>query len=101
MNDTEQIQSLITRLGIGKELATDFYNDGVAQVLDYTNRKKLVGNMPVYAKKLAIIAFNHNGTEGETERVEGGVTNGFEAGIPLSIRQSLAKYRRAVIGELP
>ncbi|QAS70259.1 hypothetical protein DLJ48_06855 [Oenococcus sicerae] len=100
MDNSAQIQSLVSRLGITADQATDYFIDGLAQVLDYTNRDKPIGNMAVYAKKLAIIAYNRNGTEGSTARIEGGVTEDFEAGIPLEIRHSLAKYRIANTGEL-
>lgn len=100
MNDAQQIAVLVTRLGISTELATDYYNDGVAEILDYTNRDKLVGNMAVYAKKLAIIAYNRDGIEGESARTEGGVSNTLELGIPLEIRHGLNKYRTAKVVDL-
>lgn len=98
MDDTTQIQALVARLNISLSLATDYYADAKALVLDYTNQSIMIGNMAVYAKKLAIIAYNRDGIEGESQRTEGGVTNTLELGIPLDIRQALAKYRTASLG---
>ncbi len=100
MDDTTQIQALVARLNISTEIATDYYNDGKAQILDYTGQANLTGNMAVYAKKLAIIAYNRDGIEGESQRTEGGVTNTLELGVPLDIRQALAKYRTAKVENL-
>ena len=98
---SEMISSLITRLAIdNNELVTDLIKEAVAQVLDYTGQKQLVGNMDIYVKKLAIINYNRLGLEGETQRSEGGVTNYLETGIPKDIRLGLNRYRIARVTRL-
>ena len=98
---SEIISSLSTRLAIdNNELVTDLIKEAVAQVLDYTGQKKLVGNMDIYVKKLAVINYNRMGIEGETQRTEGGVTNYLEVGIPKDIRLGLNHYRIAKVTRL-
>lgn len=98
---SEIISSLSTRLAIdNNELVTDLIKEAVAQVLDYTGQKQLVGNMDIYVKKLAIINYNRLGLEGETQRAEGGVTNYLETGIPKDIRLGLNRYRIARVTRL-
>ena len=98
---SEMISSLSTRLAIdNNELVTDLIKEAVAQVLDYTGQKQLVGNMDIYDKKLAIINYNRLGLEGETQRSEGGVTNYLETGIPKDIRLGLNRYRIARVTRL-
>ena len=83
----EMGSSLSTRLQVSdNDLVTDLIKEAIAQVLDYTGQKKLVGNMDIYVKKLAVINYNRLGIEGETQRTEGGVTNYIETGIPKDIR---------------
>lgn len=98
---SEIISSLSTRLAIdNNELVTDLIKEAVAQVLDYTGQKKLVGSMDIYVKKLAVINYNRLGIEGETQRSEGGITNYLETGIPKDIRQGLNRYRIAKVRKL-
>lgn len=82
------------------DLVTDLVEEAIAQVLDYTNQPNLVGNLDVYVKRLAIINYNRLGLEGETQRVEGGVTNYLETGIPKDLRQGLNRYRIAKVTKL-
>lgn len=97
----ELVSSLTTRLQISdSELAIDLIKEAIAQVLDYTGQKKLVGNMDIYVKKLAVINYNRLGVEGETQRTEGGVTNYLEIGIPKDIRLGLNRYRIAKVTRL-
>lgn len=92
------VKALAKRLNADDtDILSDIYNDAIAQVLDYTNQPKLVGNMYVYAKQLAIILYNRQGNEGESSRSEGGVSASFETGMPASIKEGLAKYRRAKV----
>jgi hypothetical protein len=97
----ELVSSLSTRLQISdNDLVTDLIKEAIAQVLDYTGQKKLVGNMDIYVKKLATINYNRLGIEGETQRTEGGVTNYLEVGIPKDIRLGLNHYRIAKVTRL-
>ncbi len=97
----EMVSSLSTRLQVSdNDLVTDLIKEAIAQVLDYTSQKKLVGNMDIYVKKLAVINYNRLGIEGETQRTEGGVTNYIETGIPKDIRLGLNHYRIAKVTRL-
>lgn len=97
----EMVSSVSARLRVAdNELINDLIKEAEAQVLDYTGQKKLIGNMDVYVKKLAIISYNRLGLEGETQRSEGGVTNYLETGIPKDIRQGLNRYRIAKVTRL-
>ncbi|MDE7051169.1 MAG: phage head-tail connector protein [Lactobacillus sp.] len=97
----EMVSSLSTRLQVSdNDLVTDLIKEAIAQVLDYTGQKKLVGNMDIYVKKLAVINYNRLGIEGETQRTEGGVTNYIETSIPKDIRLGLNHYRIAKVTRL-
>lgn len=98
---TEIVSALSTRLeNTNKALLTELVKESIAQVLDYTGQKKLVGSMDIYVKKLAVINYNRLGIEGETQRSEGGITNYLETGIPKDIRQGLNRYRIAKVRKL-
>lgn len=98
---TEIVSDLSTRLeNTNNALLTELVKESIAQVLDYTGQKKLVGSMDIYVKKLAVINYNRLGIEGETQRSEGGITNYFETGIPKDIRQGLNRYRIAKVRKL-
>ena len=96
---TEMVSALSTRLeNVNNALLTELVKESIAQVLDYTGQKKLVGSMNIYVKKLAVINYNRLGIEGETQRSEGGITN--YLGIPKDIRQGLNRYRIAKVKKL-
>lgn len=98
---TEIVSALSTRLeNVNNALLTELVKESIAQVLDYTGQKKLVGSMDIYVKKLAVINYNRLGIEGETQRTEGGVTNYLEIGIPKDIRLGLNRYRIAKVTRL-
>ena len=101
----QQILTMATALGTrlnnsDEALMIDLIEEAVALVHDYTGQKKLVGNLAIYVKSLAIVNYNRLGLEGETQRVEGGVTNYLETGIPKDIRQGLNQYRIAKVTKL-
>ena len=105
LNVDQQILTMATALGTrlnnsDEALMIDLIEEAVALVLDYTGQKKLVGNLTIYVKRLAIVNYNRLGLEGETQRVEGGVTNYLETGIPKDIRQGLNQYRIAKVTKL-
>lgn len=98
---TEIVSALSTRLeNTNNALLTELVKESIAQVLDYTGQKKLVGSMDIYVKKLAVINYNRLGIEGETQRSEGGITNYLETGIPKDVRQGLNRYRIAKVKKL-
>ena len=87
------IQRLIDDLGIDGTKAKNLIDDAVIMVLDYTGRDVMVDAMLLYARQLAVIAFNREGNEGESSRSEGGVSQSFIEDIPQSIKHSLNRYR--------
>lgn len=96
---TEQLAALNRRLGATSEddkaLAADLYDEAVEAVLAYTSRdaKQLNHSLLVASRRLAIVYYNQQADEGETQRTEGGVSRTFEIGIPSSIRSVIAPYR--------
>lgn len=87
------IKRLVTELGIKEEQATWLIEDAVVLVLDYTCRDLMLEAMWIYARQIATIAYNRQGTEGETSRSEGGVSQSFNEDIPLNIQRNLNRYR--------
>lgn len=96
MTDDKQkvsIDRLVSDLGIDETKAENLIDDAVVIVLDYTNRDVMVDAMWLYARQLATIAYNREGSEGEASRAEGGVSRSFVEDIPLNIKHSLNRYR--------
>lgn len=87
------IQRFVADLGISEAKAKNLIEDAVIMVLDYTSRDVMVDAMWLYARQLAIIAFNRESTEGESSRSEGGISQSFIEDIPLNIKHSLNRYR--------
>lgn len=71
-----------------------------SDVLGYTNREALTGNMESSVYDIAVVRLNMMGNEGETSRSEGGVSQSFETGIPKSIKSALNRYRVGRLGSL-
>lgn len=95
---TVQLAAMKRRLGADaadEELIADFYDEALQTVLDYTGRTttQLNHSLLIAARRLAIVYYNQQADEGETQRVEGGVSRTFEIGIPGSIRSAIAPYR--------
>lgn len=86
-------ERLKSELGIDSEEATWLIEDAMVLVLDYTCREEIVSNLWFYVRQIATIAYNRQGTEGETSRSEGGVSQTFNEDIPLNIQRSLNRYR--------
>lgn len=102
----DQLSGLYRRLGIDATsteatLVADLYDESVAAVLDFTHRDELVGNMAVYAKRLAVVAYNRLDTEGEVQRDEGNIDRYFLSDIPEEIQKPLRRYRQATLRGLP
>lgn len=72
----------------------------IADALDYCNRDELVGNMPYIVSDIYVWRKNREGTEGETNRTEGGVSQAFEVGLPKHITSKLNRYRLGSVRRL-
>ena len=75
----------------------DDLKDAMIDALDYCNRDTVIGNMSSAVKDIYVFRRNTEGTEGETSRSEGGVSQSFEVGIPKRIQSKLNRYRVANI----
>lgn len=95
--DDDKLKNSINRLKSDLEIdevkAINLINDAVILVLDYTNQDKMLDSMWLYARQLATITFNRESTEGESSRLEGGVSQSFIEDIPLNIQRGLNRYR--------
>lgn len=94
----EQLRNLKLLLGIDTEdeeqdeLLELYLNQSMDEILSFCNRTDLVGGMQYIILDLAVIRFNRAGTEGETSRTEGGVSQSFISGLPENIQQRLARF---------
>lgn len=66
-------------------------------ILELTNRSKFPDKLTKTKVKLAVIAYNRMGTEGETSRSEGGITSAF-ADLPEDILSVIKMNRLARVG---
>lgn len=66
-------------------------------ILEITNRNILPDRLETIQLKLAVIAYNRVGTEGEASRSEGGISSSF-TDIPEDIRSVLIKNRLCKVG---
>ncbi len=99
----EQKNKVLNRL---KVLMPDVDNDALLEqligdaaefVCDYTFRAEVPDELLRTVGDLAIVAYNRMGTEGETNRSEGGESYGFE-NSPEHIYNILNRYRLARTG---
>lgn len=75
-----------------EELLSLLLEDAENFVLSNTNRTKLIPVLKKTVRDLAVIAYNRQGTEGESSRSEGGESYSFED-IPDHIRCMIKQYR--------
>lgn len=66
-------------------------------ILALTNRKVLPESLVTTQTKLAVIAYNRLGTEGETSRSEGGISSAF-SDMPEDILKSIKSKRLGKVG---
>lgn len=66
-------------------------------ILEITNRNVLPQRLETIQLKLAVIAYNRMGTEGETSRTEAGISSAFND-IPEDIRSVLINNRLCRVG---
>lgn len=77
-----------------RALYYDLLEDAQTWVLAYTRRETLPEELAPIVMRLAVIAYNRMGIEGEQSHSEGGTSRTLET-IPLDIREALASYRLA------
>lgn len=94
----EQLRQLKLLLGIDPddesqdELLQLYIEQAMDEVLSYCHRDDVVRGMAFVILDLAVIRYNRAGTEGETSRSEGGVSQTFVEGMPETLQKRLAAY---------
>lgn len=92
------LEKLKLRLGISDNsqdgLLGQILEDAENEILDYTNRDKLLPRMEGLQRELAIIYYNRQGNEGESSRSEGAISVSYSTEIPENIKNRLNAYRR-------
>lgn len=95
-----QLDKLKIRLEIKKDdtskdgLLNMLLEDAGTEILDYCNRDILLPKMEGLQRELAIIYYNHMGSEGEASRSEGGISVSYITDIPDNIKSRLNTFRR-------
>lgn len=95
MTDIEKLKKLTGESD--EELLSLLLEEAEAFVLSYTNRTHIVSGLDKAVRDLAVIALNRMGTEGETERSEGGETYSFD-NAPKQVYTLMNRYRLARCG---
>lgn len=95
MTEAEKIKLLTGESN--KDLIALILEDAESFVLAYTNRSRLIPELKKTVRDLAVIALNRMGTEGETDRSEGGERYSFDA-APKHIYAILNRYRLVRVG---
>ncbi len=101
------LEKLKRRIGLTddteRELLSDLLDDATDMVLDIIGRDSLPQRLESVVVALAVIMYNRRGTEGETTRGEGGVSQSYLDGLPTDLRDRLTHYPRKarVIGNAP
>lgn len=95
------LDKLKLRLGIElsdasqDNLLNQMLEDAQNEILDYCNREVLLPKMESLQRKLAIIYYNRQGTEGEASHSEGGMSVSYSTEIPENIKAGLNRYTLA------
>lgn len=98
------LEKLKKLLGISNSAQDELLNVLLEQeqskVLNYTRRDELPEALHPAVVSLALIAYNRQGTEGESSRSEGGISHSFVGGIPEEIKMQLNRFIKArVVGQ--
>lgn len=91
------VERIMKKTGLDEDSAKELLEDAEAWILGYTNRKRLPAALEPVQRELAIIAFNRDGTEGESARSEAGESYTFND-IPEHIYAVLNRFRLARVG---
>lgn len=74
-------------------LITALLSDAEDSVRDYIGREEVPARLISVQVQLAVIAYNKRGTEGESSRSEGGISQSFD-GLPPELLARLKNYPR-------
>jgi len=106
MEDLQQmLKSLIPRLKsslpgetVSDDLAMLLLEGAAEDIRGYCNRQDLPAGSKTYIVRLAVIAYNRMGTEGEAGHSEGGVSRTYyPSGLPPDIAAALTRYRQGSV----
>lgn len=97
MTNGEKLAALKLRLpdATNDALLSSLLDEAGAAILSMTNRNSLPDALAYTQIKLAAIAYNRMGAEGEASHSEGGVSISVDT-MPENIRREITPYRRAV-----
>lgn len=96
------LDKLKLKLGIIGSESDDLLNllldDAQQLVMDYCNRSTVPQELYSVVVKLAVIAYNKQGIEGEQSHSEGSVSRSFGTDdIPASLQRQLNRYRLGTV----
>lgn len=96
LKELEKINALKLRLPDcdNDELLQSLLDEAGAAILSLTGRAELPEQLAFTQIKMAAVAFNRMGIEGEASHSEGGVSVSVE-GLPENIRKEIAPWRLA------
>ena len=100
MNLEEIVETLLARPGMdgNRQLITEFVQDATLEIksyLNYGSEEKLPEGCVPAVKKLAMIHFNRDGSEGiQSESQSSGGSTTYSDEIPESIKRTIRKYRK-------
>lgn len=96
MQNAEKLAALKLRLpdANNDELLQSLLAEAGAAILNYTGRDEIPKGLNYVQIKLAAIAYNRMGIEGEISHSEGGISIGLES-MPDNIKREIAPYRLA------
>ena len=95
MTQTEELKKLTGESD--EELLSILLKMSEETILTLTNRTTLPHSLITTQTKLAVIAYNRLGTEGETSRSEGGISSAF-SDMPADILKSIKSKRLGKVG---
>ena len=94
----ERLKKLKLKPGVigNDEFLKSLLQDAEDTVLDMIGRDVLPQRLESVVVELALIAYNRQGTEGETSRSEGGMSASFLNDLPPYMQRRLLNYPRKV-----
>lgn len=94
MLNAEKLKALKLRLpdATNNELLQSLLDEAGAAILAMTNRTEIPAKLDYTQVKLAAIAYNRMGVEGESSHSEGGVSVAIDS-MPENIRREILPYR--------
>ncbi len=96
MDAREAFERAISPCTVDQDRAGDILDTAMDILLDEIGRDELPERLVSAQVALAVVIFNHEGTEGESSRSEGGISRSYLDDLPADIRRRLKNYPRKV-----